>query len=476
MQEVTFAKQDGEWAVSNSEIVPENGRVTSLDEFKLLYENDLGLPDFLSDSNQWKITNGYNISDPVNAAEVLLGIAPAASQVEGSNQDAAPYNDIRKVTFTFKDNSKVVVTMINQFGQGWLPQDWTDGSGVRSRTAADLAQQYARGVLHKSAQYIFPILTPDGQKDLIAQQMAMTGGEQWTWKYGPSSPSATDFVLVLTDDESSYCVVFRLSGSGVNDARSAYIVQTIGENKNSSVIGDIRELSTDGMTQSELFRTYYATGLSWPDLPDEVGNFSGKDRLNAEEAAKDAFYYFGSNLEQDMSDWETPWISSTELDWQVTSTDGYQSKIVQLNFADGSTPVKIQMVQNDSGYWKPIGMVDSVTAKSRGQELGVGVDARSAMARGKMPNLAVGDKITFTFETEPVGGVEITNRLVNWYESSAPSASDAAGLLRGRLAKRSSPNCARMAFSHALSSKRFSPRSTAQDSLSRRYSTSSPLS
>ena len=392
----------------------DSGLVNSLEHFKLLYENDLGLPDFVSADNKAVIGN----SDPVSAAEVLLGIAPAASQVEGSNQDAAPYSDIRKVTFTFKDNSKVVVTMINQFGQGWLPQDWTDGSGVRSRTAADLAQQYARGVLHKSAQYIFPILTPDGQKDLITQQMAMTGGEQWTWKYGPSSPSATDFVLVPTDDESSCHVVFRLSGSGVNDARSAYIVQTIRENKNSSVIGDIRELSTDSMTQSELFRTYYATGLSWPDLPDEVGNFSGKDRLNAEEAAKDAFYYFGSNLEQDMSDWETPWISSTELDWQVTSTDGYQSKIVQLNFADGSEPVKIQMVQNDSGYWKPIGMVDSVTAKSREQELGVGVDARSAMARGKMPNLAVGDKITFTFETEPVGGVEITNRLVNWEDGS----------------------------------------------------------
>mgnify|MGYP000975660940 CR=1 FL=1 len=392
----------------------DSGLVNSLEHFKLLYENDLGLPDFVSADNKAVIGN----SDPVNAAEVLLGIFPAASQVEGSNQDAAPYNDIRKVTFTFKDNSKVVVTMINQFGQGWLPQDWTDGSGVRSRTAADLAQQYARGVLHKSAQYIFPILTPDGQKDLITQQMAMTGGEQWTWKYGPSSPSATDFVLVPTDDENSCHVVFRLSGSGVNDARSAYTVQTIRENKNSSVIGYIRELSTDSMTQSELFRTYYATGLSWPDLPDEVGNFSGKDRLNAEEAAKDAFYYFGSNLEQDMSDWETPWISSTELDWQVTSTDGYQSKIVQLNFADGSTPVKIQMVQNDSGYWKPIGMVDSVTAKSGDQELGIGADARSAMARGKMPNLAVGDKITLTFETEPVGGVEITNRLVNWEDGS----------------------------------------------------------
>ena len=392
----------------------DSGLVNSLEHFKLLYENNLGLPDFVSADNKTVIGN----SDPVSAAEVLLGIFPAASQVEGSDEESAPYNDIRKVTFTFKDNSKVVVTMINQFGQGWLPQDWTDGSGVRSRTVADLAQQYARAVRHKSAQYIFPILTPDGQKDLITQQMAMTGGEQWTWKYGPSSPSATDFVLVPTDDENSYCVVFRLSGSGVNDARSAYTVQTIRENKNSSVIGDILELSTDSMTQSELFRTYYATGLSWPDLPDEVGNFSGKDRLNAEEAAKDAFYYFGSNLEQDMSDWETPWISSTELDWQVTSTDGYQSKIVQLNFADGSTPVKIQMVQNDSGYWKPIGMVDSVTAKSGDRELGIGADARSAMARGKMPNLAVGDKITLTFETEPVGGVQITNRLVNWEDGS----------------------------------------------------------
>ena len=91
---------------------------------------------------------------------------------------------------------------------------------------------------------------------------------------------------------------------------------------------------------------------------------------------------------------------------------------MQLNFADGSTPVKIQMVQNDSGYWKPIGMVDSVTAKSGDQELGIGADARSAMARGKMPNLAVGDKITLTFETEPVGGVQITNRLVNWEDGS----------------------------------------------------------
>lgn len=416
VQKLTFAKQDGEWAVSNSEIVPENGRVTSLDEFKLLYENDLGLPDFLSDSNQWKITNGYNISDPTEAAEVLLGIAPAASQVEGSDEESAPYNDIRKVTFTFKDNSKVVVTMINQFGQGWLPQNWTDGSGVRSRTAADLAQQYARAVLHKSAQYIFPILTPDGQKDLIAQQMAMTGGEQWTWKYGPSSPSATDFVLVPTDDENSCYVVFRLSGSGVNDARSAYIVQTIRENKNSSVIGYIRELSTDGMTQSELFRTYYATGLSWPTVPQYIDSMDTQMIRGYTDPAQAAMQYFGMALHGDsylMLVKDTEVIRQAVGGWS-NSDDNTETAVVQLIFGDSSAPVKVQMEKTAAGYWQPVGVVEDITAKSGEQELGIGANARGALITGKLPpELAVGDTIKFTFANEPSGGVQLTNRLIN---------------------------------------------------------------
>lgn len=415
VQKLTFAKQDGEWAVSNSEIVPENGRVTSLDEFKLLYENDLGLPDFLSDSNQWKITNGYNISDPVNAAEVLLGIAPAVSQVEGSNQDAAPYNDIRKVTFTFKDNSKVVVTMINQFGQGWLPQDWTDGSGVRSRTAADLAQQYARGVLHKSAQYIFPILTPDGQKDLIAQQMAMTGGEQWTWKYGPSSPSATDFVLVPADDEQDYTVAFRCTSSAPDDVRSAYTVQTIRENKNSSVIGDIRELSTDGMTQSELFRTYYATGLAWPTVPQYIDSMDTQMIRGYADPAQAAMQYFGMALRGDSY---LMLVKDTEVIWQAVggwsnSDDNTEIAVVQLTFGDSSAPVKVQLEKTAAGYWQPVGVVEDITAKSGEQELGIGANARGALTTGKLPELAVGDTIKFTFENEPSGGVQLTNRLVN---------------------------------------------------------------
>lgn len=415
VQKLTFAKQDGEWAVSNSEIVPENGRVTSLDEFRLLYENDLGLPDFLSDNNQRKIANGYNISDPVNAAEVLLGIFPAASQVEGSNQDAAPYNDIRKVTFTFKDNSKVVVTMINQFGQGWLPQDWTDGSGVRSRTAADLAQQYARAVLHKSAQYIFPILTPDGQKDLIAQQMAMTGGEQWTWKYGPSSPSATDFVLVPTDDEQDYTVVFRYTSSAPDDVRSAYTVQTIRENKNSSVIGHIRALSTDSTTQSELFRTYYATGLSWPTVPQYIDSMDTQMIRGYADPAQAAMQYFGMALHGDSY---LMLLQDTNTMWQGDSADGIQLAQVKLTFGDNLAPAYVVMEQTDAGYWQPIGITEDITVQSGKEKLYAGVNALDAIMSGDTPLLQVGDTITFTFEAEPVGGVEITNRLVNWEDGS----------------------------------------------------------
>ncbi len=415
VQKLTFAKQDGEWAVSNSEIVPESGRVTSLDEFKLLYENDLGLPDFLSDSSQWKIANGYDISDPVNAAETLLRLSPATSQVEGSAEESAPYNDIRKVTFTFADNSKVVVTMINQFGQGWLPQDWTDGNGVRSRTAADLAQQYARAVLHKSAQYLFPILTPDGQKDLITQQKAMTGGDQWTWKYGPSSPSAEEYVLVPTDDANSYRVVFRLSGGGVNDVRSAYTVETIHENQNSSVIGSIRELSTDGMTRRELFDLYYRTGLPLPDLERDFDSLDAETRKGYTDPAQAAMYDFGMSLRGDS---HLVLLQDTNTLWQGDSVDGKQLAQVKLIFGDNLAPAYVTMEQTDAGYWRPIGINEDITAESGNEKVYVGVNALDAILHNEAPNLNIGDTITFTFADEPVGGVQITNRLVNWDDGS----------------------------------------------------------
>ena len=393
------------WEVSNdlSDFTPDdNHLVQSLDDFKTLYENDLGLPDFFEDDNEIG-----DSSNAVQAAEIQLGIFPAAGQIQGSDEEPAPYNDIRKVTFTFKDNSKVIITMI-----GGRPQDWTDGSGVRSRTAADLAQQYARGLLHKSGQYIYPILTPEKQHEFISQQYDMTGGTQWTWKFGSSSPSVRDYVLVPTDDDSAYRIICRMDGGGIGDVRTGYLVQTTCEDGGRRMISDVTELSDADMTQSELFRLYYSTGLALPSLPDEVGNFSGLPRTDSLTAARDAFYYFGNPVDGS----KTGWIADVTQIQSIVRSDirgGAYIDIVQLTFTDGSDPINVQMEQTGTGYWKPTGIQEDVSAMSGANVLPVSADAFGALSFANLPTLNTGDIIIFNFGSKPVGGVTLVNRLVN---------------------------------------------------------------
>ena len=393
------------WEVSNdlSDFTPDdNHLVQSLDDFKTLYENDLGLPDFFEDDNEIG-----DSSNAVQAAEIQLGIFPAAGQIQGSDEEPAPYNDIRKVTFTFKDNSKVIITMI-----GGRPQDWTDGSGVRSRTAADLAQQYARGLLHKSGQYIYPILTPEKQQEFISQQYDMTGGTQWTWKFGSSSPSVRDYVLVPTDDDSAYRIICRMDGGGIGDVRTGYLVQTTREDGGRRMISDVTELSDADMTQSELFRLYYSTGLALPSLPDEVGNFSGLPRTDSLTAARDAFYYFGNPVDGS----KTGWIADVTQIQSIVRSDirgGAYIDIVQLTFTDGSDPINVQMEQTGTGYWKPTGIQEDVSAMSGANVLPVSADAFGALSFANLPTLNTGDIIIFNFGSKPVGGVTLVNRLVN---------------------------------------------------------------
>ena len=393
------------WEVSNdlSDFTPDdNHLVQSLDDFKTLYENDLGLPDFFEDDNEIG-----DSSNAVQAAEIQLGIFPAAGQIQGSDEEPAPYNDIRKVTFTFKDNSKVIITMI-----GGRPQDWTDGSGVRSRTAADLAQQYARGLLHKSGQYIYPILTPEKQHEFISQQYDMTGGTQWTWKFGSSSPSVRDYVLVPTDDDSTYRIICRMDGGGIGDVRTGYLVQTTCEDGGRRMISDVTELSDADMTQSELFRLYYSTGLALPSLPDEVGNFSGLPRTDSLTAARDAFYYFGNPVDGS----KTGWIADVTQIQSIVRSDirgGAYIDIVQLTFTDGSDPINVQMEQTGTGYWKPTGIQEDVSAMSGENVLPVSADAFGALSFANLPTLNTGDIIIFNFGSKPVGGVTLVNRLVN---------------------------------------------------------------
>ena len=240
----------------------------------------------------------------------------------------------------------------------------------------------------------------------------MTGGTQWTWKFGSSSPSVRDYVLVPTDDDSAYRIICRMDGGGIGDVRTGYLVQTTCEDGGRRMISDVTELSDADMTQSELFRLYYSTGLALPSLPDEVGNFSGLPRTDSLTAAQDAFYYFGNPVDGS----KTGWIADVTQIQSIVRSDirgGAYIDIVQLTFTDGSDPINVQMEKTGTGYWKPTGIQEDVSAMSGANVLPVSADAFGALSFANLPTLNTGDIIIFNFGSKPVDGVTLVNRLVN---------------------------------------------------------------
>ena len=398
---LSFEKDGDGWQVSGSELIAESG-VASLDEFRILYENDLGFPDFLGRIAQsdWD-PSMMDISTPDKAAVNLLYLRGNISVREGIQED------ICDVSVTFADGSEVTITMANQFGEGWLPQDWHEYDGGNNRTAADLAQQYARGVLHKSGQYIYPILSAEKQQDFITQQgMGENGGINW--EYGTSSPSYRDFALVPTSG-GEYIVVFQMYAGGVDDHREAYLVET-GSADGRSVILDVRQVERGGnMTNSELFRLYYDSGLAWPVVPEGAERFNDQplDTLNTPDyAAAVAFSYIGG-------------ISA----FAPISESGNEA-VVRLHFADGSPSVDVRMERTD-GYWMPVGIATqfddgfAATAESGGETVALpaGQDIAGAVnaaeTAGGIPQLQNGDAIALRFGAQPAGDVTLTERDIN---------------------------------------------------------------
>ncbi len=398
---LSFEKDGDGWQVSGSELIAESG-VASLDEFRILYENDLGFPDFLGRIAQsdWD-PSMMEISTPDKAAVNLLYLRGNISVREGIQED------ICDVSVTFADGSEVTITMANQFGEGWLPQDWHEYDGGNNRTAADLAQQYARGVLHKSGQFIYPILSAQKRQDFITQQgMGENGGINW--EYGTSSPSYRDFALVPTSG-GEYIVVFQVYAGGVDDHREAYLVET-GSADGRSVILDVRQVERGGnMTNSELFRLYYDSGLAWPVVPEGAERFNDQplDTLTTPDyAAAVAFSYIGG-------------ISA----FAPISESGNEA-VVRLHFADGSPSVDVRMERTD-GYWMPVGIATqfddgfAATAESGGETVALpaGQDIAGAVnaaeAAGGIPQLQNGDAIALRFGAQPAGDVTLTERDIN---------------------------------------------------------------
>ena len=408
-EKLTFEKLADGWQVTKGEAVAGDG-VTSLDEFRILYENDLGLPDPLEvgkmsftqlDMDKW--------GDPTKAAEYLLHLQPVAS-MGGSSADRTMADDIMDITFIFDDRSEVTITMVNQFGDGWLPQDFTYDGGKNARTAADLAGQYARGVTHKSGQYIYPILSTQMQQEFGIDRYLPDGG--FNWKYGGSSPSYRGYALVPADDADSYLAVFQMYGGGVEDMRSAFLITTA-QADGRRVIDSVTEVAESNYTKSDLFKLYYDSGLPWPTIPEGTESFNGAslDTLTrVRDAVETVFGYFGENVEHIEGNQHL----YTRESWFTGEVvyEGETEAVVRLNFVDNSPSVDVQM-RKTNGYWLPIGLVtqfdegfgaylvEGDSPVSQGA-LPVGATIAQAIenANGEIPLLEEGQ----TIKLEPVDG------------------------------------------------------------------------
>nr|WP_308506160.1 M56 family metallopeptidase [uncultured Agathobaculum sp.] len=407
-QRLYFIEENGKllvdeaiWVASSDES-DLDGAVTSLEEFRILYENDLGLPDFLSAEIDWT-AEAAELTDPGMAAVNLLHLAELQSYMISplDPTEGSLGNDIWVGTFALADHSEIQITMINQFDQGWLPQDFTYEDGINNRTAADLAQQFARGVQYKSGQFIYPILSAEKQQDFIAQQRGQSSDGNWYWRYGGSSPAYRDFVVIPAEDGNACWVVFQMYGGGVTDYRSGFLVET-GSEDGRTVITELTDAASMDLTHSELFRLYYDSGLAWPALPEGAERFNDQPlgTLDTPDyAAAVAFSYIGGT-------------SAFEL----LSESGSEAT-VRIQFADGSPSVDVRM-QKTGDCWLPVGLAeqfdDSFRATAGEVALPVGASVEQAVqnAAGDVPLLAKGDEIELLFDPAPVGEVTIADSVI----------------------------------------------------------------
>lgn len=363
-----FKKTGGSWSVVKRETVA--SRADSLKNFRILYENDLGLP------------NGVPASD-------LLHLEGGTSEVirewdaTGDGQ-----NDMDEIRYTFADGSAV------HFVSG---QDWTAPDGTNNRTAADLTQQFARAVFYKSVWPLYPVLSGEKQQVLEEHQRSLAGSEPggiWYSKLGYSSPSFRDFAVVPTDDPNACIAVLQSYGGGTSDGRMAFRVTT-GHQAGRSVITDIQDIEDLRYTQSDKFKLYYDSGLQWPLLEYAYNLRNG-----------DTGDYNGTALsELRRPDAALQPITFTNVGWHVEFqgdisilSQTERNAVVRLIFDDGSGSVDVNM-SKDGDYWLPTGLVDRFDdgfhAWVEGKPLPTGatLEAAVAAAAGDIPTVGKGTQI-----------------------------------------------------------------------------------
>jgi len=394
-------------------------RADSLEHFKLLFENDLGMPNPVTALAD-ELDSEY---DPENVRDIQLkfNLLNNILQLEGASYMGGPA-DAKAEGFAIADKPEEVELYVVGFEDGselelitykntFFAQDWMERENhANNRTTADLARQFARGVRQKLGQYVYPILSKDLQEAYIEHQKY--GGNEWYWKLGGSSPSYRDFILVPTENADTYTIVFQRYGGGINDDRTAYNV-TVGKQEGRSVITKVEQCGAPEYTQSELFKLYYDTGLSWPDLNyggygEKISSsYNGEDIPELEDpdkAVKAIFGYFGEGKEEKTPEGtietRVTWFNVDEVHFRTDTV-----AVALISFTDGSDPVKLRLQKDVNGYWLPTGFVDGnglhmeVRARTGNKEtpIPVGKTAEEAMKQ-EVPMIPFGSELVISFD------------------------------------------------------------------------------
>lgn len=360
-ERIHFKKVGNEWKVSQVEGNPYiNDKpfvdtADSLEHFRILYENDLGLSGALFESLEKTVDESLQLTGG------KLEIVRSWDETGDGN------DDMSLMRYTFADGEQLDLTIA-----GGNVQDYTYDGGKNNRTAADLAQQYARAVAYKSVWPAYPVLSQEGQQHMADSQRALAGSEPdgvWYTKYGGSSPTVTEYVLVPGKEQDTYVAVFQLHGGGATDYRSAIAI-TAGKENGRMVITEMErcdehlsfiqeQLSgqNSGYTMSEIFHLYYDSGLPWPTIPEGAIDFNGASldtltRVRA--AAETVFSYIGEPVEHVEGDQ----LLITLESWFTSEviSEGDTEAVVRLHFADNSPSVDVQMYKTGA-YWLPIGLM-----------------------------------------------------------------------------------------------------------------------
>ncbi len=222
-------------------------------------------------------------NDPVLALEPQSAAASSLHLAGGQWVKETPYSAGGQeagvtLTYRFADGETLTLDLLEQFGQGYLVQDWRRADGTNSRTPRDLAKQWARGLAHKSGQYRYPIFAEAEQDKFVeVQQWSKTVTKPAIGAGKSAAPVQRCSRYLVEAGESADTMRLVYAAMGLHAARipARRDVLTFGRDEAGRLV---ITASTQGYDYApeiaavdtlETFRALYDNDLSLPEYSDE---------------------------------------------------------------------------------------------------------------------------------------------------------------------------------------------------------------